>query len=347
MRTPSGHKVYAIAAEYSSASELYEAAKRVRDAGFKRWDVFSPFPIHGMDDAMGLGKSWLSGWVLFGGVTGLLTAAVVEFGPSSILYQLDVHGKPWNFWTVPAFFPIMFELTVLFGAFAAFFSMLGMNALPRWYHPMFNWERFVRVSNDGFFLAIESRDPRLPVAGTVPIGYEMPKPNAVAGIGGGGSPGSATPAVVAWSHPPASFSAGTDYYNTGKMGDHWGTGIPVPVTPELMERGQQRFNITCVMCHGATAAGNGITKQYGLATVVTLQDERIRKMSDGEIFNAITNGKNTMMASGPNIIAPDRWAIIAYLRALQRSQNATVADIPEDRRAELDKPASPPPATAK
>ena len=160
MRTPSGHKVYAMAAEYPSAAALYEAAKHVRDAGFKRWDVYSPFPIHGMDEAMGLGKSWLSGWVLFGGVTGLLTAAVVEFGPSSILYQLDVHGKPWNFATVPAFFPIMFELTVLFGAFAAFFSMLGMNGLPRWYHPMFNWERFVRVSNDGFFLAIESRDPR-------------------------------------------------------------------------------------------------------------------------------------------------------------------------------------------
>jgi Alternative complex III, ActD subunit len=160
MRTPAGHKVYAMAAEYPSAAALYEAAKHVRDAGFKRWDVYSPFPIHGMDEAMGLGKSWLSGWVLFGGVTGLLTAAVVEFGPSSILYKLDVHGKPWNFFTVPAFFPIMFELTVLFGAFAAFFSMLGMNGLPRWNHPMFNWERFIRVSNDGFFLAIESRDPR-------------------------------------------------------------------------------------------------------------------------------------------------------------------------------------------
>jgi len=175
----------------------------------------------------------------------------------------------------------------------------------------------------------------------------MPKPNAAAGNGDAGLPGSANPATGPWSHPNAGFSEGTDYYNTGKMGDHWGTGIPVPVTPELMERGQQRFNITCAMCHGATAAGNGITKQYGLATVVTLQDERIRKMSDGEIFNTITNGKNTMMAYGPNIIAPDRWAIIAYLRALQRSQNATVADVPEDRRAELDKPVSPPPATAK
>ena len=128
--------------------------------GFKRWDVFSPFPIHGMDEAMGLGKSWLSGWVLFGGVTGLLTAAVVEFGPSSILYKLDRAWQAENFFVVPAFFPIMFELTILLGSFAAFFAMLGMNGLPRWNHPMFNWERFVRVSNDGFFLAIESRDPR-------------------------------------------------------------------------------------------------------------------------------------------------------------------------------------------
>src|SRR6185369_15593108 len=80
--TPYGHKVYAMAAEYPSAASLYEAAKRVRDAGFRRWDVFSPFPIHGMDEAMGLGKSWLSGWVLFGGISGFLTAALVEFGPS-------------------------------------------------------------------------------------------------------------------------------------------------------------------------------------------------------------------------------------------------------------------------
>jgi mono/diheme cytochrome c family protein len=154
-------------------------------------------------------------------------------------------------------------------------------------------------------------------------------------------------AVGPWSHPNASFSVGTDYFNTGKMGDHWGTGIPLETTRELMERGQQRFNITCAMCHGAAAAGNGITKQYGLATVVSLQDERIRKMSDGEIFNTITNGKNTMMAYGPNIIVPDRWAIIAYLRALQRSQNAAIGDVPEDHRAELEKPASPPPATPK
>jgi mono/diheme cytochrome c family protein len=131
------------------------------------------------------------------------------------------------------------------------------------------------------------------------------------------------------------------------MGNNWGTGLPVQVTPELMRRGQQRFNITCAMCHGATAAGNGITKQYGLATVVTLQDDRIRKMADGEIFNTITNGKNTMMPYGPTIPVSDRWAIIAYLRALQRSQNATAADVPAENRAELDKPAEQPKAEAK
>lgn len=196
----------------------------------------------------------------------------------------------------------------------------------------------------------DGRGPRLPVAGTVPIGYEMPARNASRSEPSEPKPETSEtePAAVGpWTHPEAGFSEGTDYYNTGKMGDHWGTGIPVEVTSELMQRGQQRFNITCVMCHGATAAGNGITKQYGLATVVTLQDQRIRQMADGEIFNTITNGKNTMMAYGPNVIVPDRWAIIAYLRALQRSQNATIADVPQDHRAELEKPASTPPATAK
>jgi mono/diheme cytochrome c family protein len=198
-------------------------------------------------------------------------------------------------------------------------------------------------------LFADGRGPRLPVTGTVPIGYEMPK-SASRTDSSGGEPETAEtsePTIGPWSHPRASFSAGTDYYNTGKMGDRWGTGIPLEVTSELMERGRQRFDITCAMCHGAAADGNGITKQYGLATVVTLQDDRIRKMSDGEIFNTITHGKNTMMAYGSNIIVADRWAIIAYLRALQRNQQAGIADVPENHRAELEKPASPPPATGK
>jgi mono/diheme cytochrome c family protein len=186
----------------------------------------------------------------------------------------------------------------------------------------------VRAQAPSAFFA-DGRGPRLPVNGTVPIGYESPKAEAI------GTPGAAADVP-----PPrlrVGFSEGTDYYNTGKMGQQWGTGLPVDVTQALMQRGHERFNITCAMCHGATAAGNGVTKQYGLTTVVTLQDDRIRKMADGEIFNTITNGKNTMMPYGPNVTVNDRWAIIAYLRALQRSQNATVADVPEEHRAELEK----------
>ena len=182
----------------------------------------------------------------------------------------------------------------------------------------------------GFFA--DNRGSRVPVAGTVPIGYEMPQPNAQA------SPGSSPAASGPEMQSTFGFSAGTDYVNTGKMEANWGTGIPLPVTSQLMERGMERFNINCAVCHGPAAAGNGIVKQYGMATIVTLQDERIRKMSDGEIFHTITHGKNTMLGYGGSITVHDRWAIIAYLRALQRSQNATAADVPPEARVELEKP---------
>ncbi len=184
----------------------------------------------------------------------------------------------------------------------------------------------------------DNRFARAPIVGTVPLGYEFPKSQT--------NSTSAPNAPANEPHAAFGFSQGTDYYNTGKMGNNWGTGIPMEVNAQLMERGRQRFNITCAMCHGATAAGDGITKQYGLATVVTLQDDRIRKMADGEIFNTITNGKNTMMPYGPNVVVADRWAIICYLRALQRSQNTTVNDVPAEHRADLDKPAETKPAAS-
>jgi hypothetical protein len=149
-----------VIAEFPTAATLYQAAEQVRDKGYRFWDVHSPFPIHGMDKAMGLRKSPL-GYIIFcGGLTGFLTAASLEFIPSSFLYPLVVHGKPVNFFTVPAFFPIMFELTVLFSAFTAFFGVFVMNRLPRFHHPIFDYEPFRRVTDDSFFLVIEATDPR-------------------------------------------------------------------------------------------------------------------------------------------------------------------------------------------
>jgi hypothetical protein len=140
--------VYGIAAEFQCARDLYHAAEKIRDAGFQKWDVFSPFPIHGMDEAMGMKRSILGKLVFIGGLTGFLTAVTMEFGTSSILYPLIVAGKPTNLFTVPAFFPVMFELTIL------------LSALPRLNHELFNWDRFKLVTEDKFFVAIEANDPK-------------------------------------------------------------------------------------------------------------------------------------------------------------------------------------------
>jgi mono/diheme cytochrome c family protein len=113
---------------------------------------------------------------------------------------------------------------------------------------------------------------------------------------------------------------------------------PLPVTAQLMERGKERFTIYCSPCHGQQGDGTGITKKLGaMAVVANLHDKRIVEMTDGELFNTISNGKNLMGAYGPNVPAEDRWAIIAYLRAVQLSRLGTVEDVPQELRAALKK----------
>ena len=113
---------------------------------------------------------------------------------------------------------------------------------------------------------------------------------------------------------------------------------PLPITEELMKRGQQRYTINCSPCHGATAEGNGITKKIGAMSVVAnLHDKRIVEMTDGELFYIITNGRNLMGGYGPNVTVQDRWAIVAYLRALQLARLGTIDDVPQDLRATLKK----------
>jgi mono/diheme cytochrome c family protein len=112
----------------------------------------------------------------------------------------------------------------------------------------------------------------------------------------------------------------------------------LPITAALLKRGQQRFTINCSPCHGQLADGNGITKKIGaMAVVANLHDARIVKMIDGELFYVITNGRNLMGAYGANVTVEDRWAIVAYLRALQFSQLASIDDVPEALRASLKK----------
>lgn len=111
---------------------------------------------------------------------------------------------------------------------------------------------------------------------------------------------------------------------------------PLAVNARLLERGRQRFTIYCSPCHGQEADGNGITRKLGaMAVVANLHDKRIVEMPDGEIFNTITFGKNLMGAYGPNVPVEDRWAIVAYLRAVQLSWLGTTNDVPQELRASL------------
>ena len=173
----------------------------------------------------------------------------------------------------------------------------------------------------------DGRGSREPIAGTVPLGYHEPvKAEA-----------SAQNAVSA-PYEVIVFSGKEGYANTGHEGSgtNWGTGLPFTPTMATLERGRERYQIQCAVCHGATGAGNGIATKYGLVGVANLNQQRLRDMTDGEIYNTIANGKNTMLGYGGVIQVPDRWAIVAYIRALQRSQNATINDVPADQRAPLD-----------
>lgn len=148
---------FGIVAEFASPYELLEAVKAVRKAGFSKIDTHTPFPIHGMDKAMGLPGSKLPWLVLCGGLMGTASAIALQWWMNGYDYAYHVGGKPVV--SYQAYVPIGFELTVLFSAFTAVLGMLAMNLLPQPYHPLFNHPRFGRFSDDGFFLSIEAKDP--------------------------------------------------------------------------------------------------------------------------------------------------------------------------------------------
>lgn len=152
----SGNRIYGIVAEFSETPAVYKAAQVVRDAGYKKWDVHSPFPVHGMEEAMGMKTTKLP--LIAGGaaVAGVGFAIFLQWVTSGVLYPMVTQGKPYAAWE--PFLPITFELGVLFTAFACLFGMLALNGLPRFHHPLFSHERFYRVSNDRFMIAIEAED---------------------------------------------------------------------------------------------------------------------------------------------------------------------------------------------
>lgn len=164
-RTPEGGVIHGVMAEFPSSADVYHAAEQVRDAGYSKWDVFASFPIHGIDEAIGMKRTKLPLIVAGGAITGVTVALAMQYWMSGIDYPLVVQGKPYAAWE--PFVPITFELGVLFSAFASLIGMLALNGLPRWNHPLLKSERFLRVSDDKFAIVIEAGDPKFQGADTV------------------------------------------------------------------------------------------------------------------------------------------------------------------------------------
>ncbi len=158
MSKPPSTPFYGLMAEFDSPQELLDAATRVGQAGYTKTDAYSPFPIHGLAEALGFKERKVAPIVLAGGLIGALGGYGLEYWTTVIAYPLNIGGRPYHSWV--SFIPPAFETTILFAAFSAVIGMIALNGLPQPYHPVFNHERFSLATQDKFFLAIEAADPK-------------------------------------------------------------------------------------------------------------------------------------------------------------------------------------------
>jgi len=211
-------------------------------------------------------------------------------------------------------------LAILVVCIVAVVGVLGFQGThfrkpPLYIFPDMEWQLKLRPQKPSGFFA-NGRTSQLPVPGTIARGVPI---QTIAG------------AVFPYEDSPVNTGRITGTTNYVEIN-------PMPITAALLKRGQQRFTINCSPCHGQLADGTGITKKIAaMAVVANLHDARIVKMTDGELFYVITNGRNLMGAYGANVTVEDRWAIVSYLRALQFSQLASIDDVPEALRATLKK----------
>lgn len=162
--SPEHNQLQAMLVEFENVDDLISAAERVRDAGFRNWDVHTPFPVHGLDDAMGIEATRLP-WITFlAGLGGVVAALAIQWYANASDYPLIVSDKP--FFSLPANIPVTFELAVLCAAVATVGGLMALNGLPCLYHWLFSSRRFRRVTSDRFFISIEAVDPKFDPVGT-------------------------------------------------------------------------------------------------------------------------------------------------------------------------------------
>jgi len=409
-------RLYGVLAEYDTPGDLIEAARKVRDAGYTEFDCYSPFPVHGIDEAMGIKRTILPVLIFGGGVAGTLGGLLLQWWCNAYNWPWNISGKPS--WSIPANVPIAFETTILLAVFTSFFGMWILNKLPQVWHPFFRNERFNHVTDDAFVLGIEARDRRFDAAATPklladagailvekvyldpdPASRQMPKwitafivastafaliPFAIAAkartshssephlhifpdmdfqpkyksdqamdlFGDGRENRGELSGTIA----RGSLNADDTFYHgldRSDAGTQWTTGFPhqLEINDQLLKRGKNRFEIYCTPCHGHDGRGLGAVPQRVALTggawqarnLVDASNPVAINMPNGQLFNTISNGYNTMMGYAAQIPHADRWAIVLYVRALQRSQNASLDDVPPDHRSGMQMPEAPTP----
>ena len=394
--------VHGLLAEYDTPAQILHAAKAVRKAGFTKWDTYTPFAVHGIDDAMGIKMTILPWFTLCAGLIGLATAITLQWWTNAHDYKWIISGKP--FWSIPANVPIMFELTVLLSAITTLVGMLMLNNLPHPSHPLDQVRRFARVTDDKFFLLIEASDPKfddadtrellesthahaietifedrvtedkLPsglVYGLIIVAVASVVPFALAAKARYTKSDSPRIHIIQDMDSQPKYKAqrensffadnratrpaidGTvavgdarddDKFYKGKEGDAWTRTFPsqVVLNEATMDRGRQRFGIYCTPCHGQIGLGDGMVAKRADSLAqgtwippTNMTQDYLRQMPVGELFNSISNGVRNMPGYAAQIKTEDRWAIIMYVRALQRSRGGSVTDLPPNARASL------------
>lgn len=427
----------AMVAEFHTPQDLIKAARQVREAGYQKFDAHSPFPVHGIDEAMGIRMTRLPWFTFIAACIGGISAVGMQWWMNAIDYPFLISGKPLA--SIPAWMPIVFELCILLGAFTTVIAMFALNGLPRFASPFSRAMSTLRGSTDRFFVSLDARDPKFSLEGSRqllesigaqhveacyidPADAKFPKalvfgaimlgsvlvvpPVAIAkhrwvekripkvhwiqdmdfqtkfktqkankffadgrsmrqevvgAIARGGledddrlfkglefDDGSLEKLLNAPPAPPAAPQpAAADGAPPAQAPDPldalpWVKTAPIPVTLETLKRGEERYNIYCSVCHGLAGDGDGLVtlramelQQGTWIKPVSYHTENVRNQPIGKLFNSVTHGVRKMSPMGDVVTVQDRWAILLYMRALQKTRTGDSADVPADVLPEL------------
>jgi len=370
-------RIFGVTALFNDPNAIFSAAKKVADAGFSKWDVNSPYPIHGIDKAMKMKPSKLGIVTLIFGLSGAVLKMILMWWTMSVDYPMIIGGKPY--FSLPAFIPVTFEVTVILATLSTVIAMFAFFfGLPRNSHALHDTDYMKKVSRDHYGIVIEAIDPKFDEKATLQFlkdlkpltteiiyhpekeSYPIFEPRFIALLVGVAVVVSIGTYLMLnklmytlpfnWMEKQAKVipQTGSEFFADGRgmrlpvEGTVAKGFIPYPFegetnpkevlsnpyfpTKENLELGQRKYLTYCSPCHGNY--GDGDSRLAGqFPNPPTLHSERARNFADGMIYHIITVGQNVMPSYASQVTRDERWAIVNYIRALQRAKNATDSDL--------------------